>query len=96
MFEKECVANIYKMLVNVYEKDALDVSTIKRWVIRVNGNTREKGETELNDRPHSGRPAAALNENKAKQDYVLIAADGRIPIAKLLGRVQQFNITEFM
>lgn len=37
-------------LVNVYRKAALDVSTIKGWISRVNSNPRKIGETNRSER----------------------------------------------
>lgn len=50
---------------NVYRKPEIHVSTVKRWVSRVNSNPREKGEPDLSKRLHSVRPAAAMNEDMA-------------------------------
>lgn len=43
ILEGENVANIHRKLVNVDGKAALDVSTVRRWFSRVNGNPTEKG-----------------------------------------------------
>lgn len=56
--KRESAASIHR---NVYGRVALDLSTVRRWVSRINVNLSRKGETE--------RPAATLNENKAKQVY---------------------------
>lgn len=65
------------MLINVYVyvKAALAVITIRRWVKRVNGYPREKGETELCNRSRSGRSVAVVNEDKTKQTGVFITSD---------------------
>lgn len=41
-WEEEWGANIHKRLVNVYEKAAIDVSSLRRWFTRVNGNPKVK------------------------------------------------------
>jgi transposase len=51
--EKESVANIQKRLCAVYGSCAVDRSTVRRWVQRVKASG--SGETELRDRPRSGR-----------------------------------------
>lgn len=47
IFEGKSIVDFHRRLVHVYEKVALDVSRIKRCVIRLNDNHREKGETLL-------------------------------------------------
>lgn len=69
-------------LMNVYEKAAVDGNTVRRWISRVNGNPIEK-ETDISDRPHSGRPAADMNSNKIKEADALITSDRKIPFAVL-------------
>lgn len=66
---------------NVYGKVVLDIGTVRIWVSRVNGNFK-KEETDLSNRFHSGRSAAAVNDDKAEQVYTLITADRRIIITK--------------
>jgi hypothetical protein len=51
------VRNIYKRLCAVYGSGAVDRSTVGRWIQRVKASG--SGETELHDRPWSGRPATA-------------------------------------
>lgn len=66
------------MLVNIYRKTALDVSTVRRLFSRMNGNPREKEGTDLSGRLHNGSSTAAVNENKANQADVLITVDRSI------------------
>lgn len=47
---------------NAYKKAVLDVSTLRKWISRINGNPRENEETDL-----SGWSAVALKEDKTKQ-----------------------------
>lgn len=76
-------ANSHKRLVNFYGKAVLDASTVSRWGSRINGNLREKVKTDLIERFCSGRPAAVLNEEKAKQADNLIRAEKRNCFEKL-------------
>lgn len=62
---------------NVKGKSALGMNTVRRLV------NKEKEETDLSDRSSRGRPAAVMNENKAKQAEALIIADGIITARKL-------------
>lgn len=48
----------------------------------INGNWREKGESDSCDKPHSGRSDAAVNEDKDKQNDDFITAVKRIMVAK--------------
>lgn len=75
LLEEECAANIHRWLVNIYEKAALYVNTIKRWVCRVNGNPRVKGITDVSDRSSCDRAAAAVNEDKVKEVDTFIKSD---------------------
>lgn len=69
LFWEEIVKNIHE---NIYRKTALDVSKVRRLVSTVNGNPWEKAETDLSDRPYSGRTVAAIKENKGKEADALI------------------------
>jgi hypothetical protein len=51
------VGNIHKQLCAVYGSCAVDRNTFGRWVQRV--KTSGSGETELHDRPRSGRAGTA-------------------------------------
>jgi transposase len=57
--EKESVENIHKRLCVVYGSYAVNRSTDGHWVQRV--KALGSGETELHDRPRSGRPATATS-----------------------------------
>lgn len=54
--------NIHRRSLNVYGRLHL-ISTKKIQINNINGKLREKGETHFNDRPHSDKIAAAMNEN---------------------------------
>lgn len=62
---------------NVYGMAVFDVSTVRGWVIKLNGDPRKKGATDCND-----KPVAVVNEDKNKQTDVLNTANKRNTIAK--------------
>lgn len=66
---------------------------IKREESVVNGKPREKGETNFSNTPCSGRSAAAVKENKPKQDDALFIADRRIMLPK--SSMQSENTDKF-
>ena len=80
--EKERVGNIHKWLCAVYESFAVDRSTVGRWVHRVKASG--SGETELHDRPRSGRPATATSPDLLKRADDIIHADWRITNRQLV------------
>lgn len=57
---------------------AMSVSTVMRWVNRINVKPRKEG-----DRPRSDRPASTVNEYQTKEADVLIVAKKGIGISKL-------------
>ena len=59
--EKERALNIHKGLTHVYGANAVDCSTVTRWVKRINDGQEEPGESDLHDVARSGRPASAYN-----------------------------------
>ena len=79
--EKESVGNIHKRLCAVYGSCAVDRSTVGRWVRRVKASGR--GETELRDRPRSGRPATATSPDMLQRTEDIIQADRRITSRQL-------------
>ena len=74
--EKESVENIHKRLCAVYGSCAVDSSTVGRWVQGVKAS--ESGETDLHDRPRSGRPATATSPDVLQHANDIIRADRRI------------------
>lgn len=62
------------------------ISTVRRCITNVNGNPRDKGETDLNDRPF-----VVVNEEKAKQS--LIIYDRRNTITKLFENLQVIHVS---
>jgi len=81
--EGESAANIHRRLVNVYGEDSLDVSTVRRWIRRIKGDYERKGQCDLNDKPRSGRPASAVNEESMKKADLIIKANRRVTIDEL-------------
>lgn len=47
-------------------RSTLDINTVQRQVSKVDGSSKEKGETDLSDRLYSGRSAAAVDVDKTK------------------------------
>jgi len=86
--EKESVGNIHKRLCAVYGSCAVDRSTVGHWVQRVKASG--SGETELRDRPRSGRPATATSPD------MLQCADGIIHVDRHITSRQlaiQFSVS---
>ena len=79
--EKESVENIHKRLCAVYGSCAVDRSTVGRWVQRVKASG--SGETDLHDRPRSGRPATATSPDMLQRADDIIHADRRIKSRQL-------------
>ena len=91
VLEGETTSNIHKRLQNVYKDEALDFSTVYRWVRRL-GNADEPGDeeepTSLSDKHRTGRPLTSVNAtNKAKADQ-LIRANRRISLDELSVELQ--------
>lgn len=51
--EGENTANVHRKLVTAYGKAVLNVSTVRRWISKLNGNLREKEGTDLRNTPCS-------------------------------------------
>lgn len=71
----------YLQDISEYGKAAPYTRTVK-WISKVNGNSREKEETDFSDMPGSGRPVVIINKEKVKPADIL-TADRRITTAKL-------------
>ena len=71
--EKESVESIHKRLCAVYGSCAVDRSTVGRWVQTVKASG--SGETDLHDRPRSGRPAKATILDMWQRASDIIHAD---------------------
>ena len=57
--EGETAQNMSRRLKQVYGGGAIDYSTVTRWVKRINDGQEEPAESDLCDRPRSGRPSSA-------------------------------------
>ena len=55
--EGETAQNISRRLKQVYGDGAIDYSTVTRWVKQINDGQEEPAESDLCDRPRSGRPS---------------------------------------
>ena len=70
--------DIHRRLANVYGAEAVDVSTVRRWVRRFEG-----GDTDVYDKPRSGRPSTANNDENEERLDQLIRQNRRITIAEM-------------
>ena len=59
LLEGKAAQNISRRLKQVYGNGAIDYSTVTRWVKRINDGQEEPAESDLCDRPRSGRPFSA-------------------------------------
>lgn len=72
IFECEIAVDIHLWVVTICTDATRNVSTVSRFVSKVNCNLRGKVRTDLYDRYDSGSPVAAFNVVKAKKMYALI------------------------
>ena len=63
--------------------DAIDYSTVTRWVKRINDGQEEPAESDLYDRPRSGRPSSGYSSANIDQADALIKKNRRITISLL-------------
>ena len=76
--EKNAPNDIHRRLLNVYGDQTVDVSTVRQWVTRFSS-----GDSDVKDKPRSGRPCTAVtprNEECLKQ---LICTNRRITTREL-------------
>jgi len=64
---------IHEELVNAEGEHALSLSTVRRWVAKF-----KDGETQVDDRPRSGRPREAVTQEKIAKVQELITNDPHI------------------
>ena len=64
---------IHRRLRSVYGEDAIDVTSVRRWVRRF-----KSGEKDISDRPRSGRPATASTTVTKDRADMLFRDDRRI------------------
>lgn len=74
--------DIYRRLTNVYGAEAVDVSTVRRWVRRF-----ESGDTDMCDKPRSGRPRTANNDENEERLDQLIRENRRITINEMRAKL---------
>jgi hypothetical protein len=54
-------SDIYRRLLNVYGDQTVNVSTVRRWVVRFSS-----GDSDVKDKPRSGRPSTAVTPRNYK------------------------------
>ena len=78
--EGETAQNISRRLKQVCGDGAIDYNIVTRWVKRINDGQEEPAESDLCDRPRSGRPSSAHSSAKNDQADALIKENRRIII----------------
>ena len=81
--EGETAQNISRRLKQVYGDGAIDYSTVMKWVKRINDGQEEPAESDLCDRPRSGRSSSAHSSANIDQADALIKKNRRITINEL-------------
>ena len=81
--EGETAQSISKRLKQVYGDGAIDYSTVTRWMKRINDGQQEPAESNLCDRPSSGRSSSAHGSANIDQADALIEENRRIIINEL-------------
>ena len=81
--ERETAQNISRILKQVYSDDAIDYSTVTRWVKQINDGLEEPAESNLCNRSRSSRPSFADSFANIDQADVLIKINRRITINEL-------------
>jgi histone-lysine N-methyltransferase SETMAR len=76
--EKIAPNDIHRRLLNVYGDQTVDVSTVRRWVARFSS-----GDSDVKDKPRSGRPCTAVTPRNEERLDQLIGANWRITIREL-------------
>ena len=79
----ETAQNISKRLKQVYGDGAMDYSTVTRWVKRINDRQEKPAESDLCNRPRSGRPSSAHSSANIDQADALIKENRCITINDL-------------
>ena len=51
---------IHQRLLSVYQEETMTVANVRRWVMRF-----KNGETNIGDKPRSGRPVSAINSSSS-------------------------------
>ena len=81
--EEETAQNISRSLKQVCGDGVIDYSTVTRWVKRINDGQEEPAESDLCDRPRSGRPSSVHSSASIDQADALIKENRRITIDEL-------------
>ena len=76
--EKITPNDIHRRLLNVYGDQTVDVSTVRRWVERFSS-----GESDVKDKPPSGRPCTAVTPRNEERLDQLIRANRQITTREL-------------
>ena len=79
----ETAQNISTRLKQVYGEGAIDYSTVTRWVKQINDRQEEPAESDLCDRPKSGRLSSAHSSANINQADALIKENRHITINEL-------------
>ena len=80
MSDGEIAQNITRRIKQVYGDGAINYSTATRWVKQINDGQEEPAESDLCDRPRSGRPSSAHSSANIDQTDALIKENRRITI----------------
>ena len=81
--EGETAQNISRRLKQVYGDGVMDYSTVTRWVKQINDGQEEPTESNLCNRPRSGRPSSAHSSANIDQADALIKENRLITINEL-------------
>ena len=90
--EKIAPNDIHRRLLNVYGDQTVDVSTVRRWVARFSS-----GDSDVKDKPRSGRPCTAVTPRNDERLDQLIRENRRITTRELCTELNiGFNALETM
>ena len=81
--EEETSQNISRRQKQVYGDSAIDYNTVTRWVKQINDGQKEPAESNLCDRPGSGRSSSAHSSANIGQADALIKENRYITINEL-------------
>ena len=83
LLERETAQNISRRLKQVYGDSVIDYSTVIKWVKQINDGQEEPAESDLCDRPRSGRPSSAHSSANIEQADALIKKNRCITVSEL-------------
>jgi len=78
MRKKIAPSDIHRRLLNIYGDQTVDVSTVRRWVARFSS-----GDSDVKDKPRSGRPCTAVTRQNEECLDQLIHMNWRIMTREL-------------